>query len=203
MSINTRVRTTSPSIMGHAEVQHQRHRARRVRKVTRELDVPTSLTPAPNHLLRFYFVGCAKEVSNLINHPVVRLFGSRVISTGCHMVTESVDWELFATTGRERKLLQCRYCVTNTRDEESLSETRRPGLITEMRSGLLTSGRISSSRVLVQQYRHWRSFLSRPVVAKSSPSAIMLQPVPLTREPKRLTTGRLIKLLTSFAQPTK
>ena len=30
-----------------------------------------------------------------------------------------------------------------------------------------------------------------------------LAPVPLTREPKRLTTGRLIKLLTSFAQPTK
>ncbi len=104
MSINTRVRATSPSIMGDAEVQHQRHRARRVREVTRELDVPTSLTPAPNHLLRFYFVGCAKEVSNLINRPVVSLFGSRVSGTGCNMIAESVDGELFATTGRERKL---------------------------------------------------------------------------------------------------
>ena len=25
----------------------------------------------PNHLLRFYFVGCVKEVIKLINHPVV------------------------------------------------------------------------------------------------------------------------------------
>jgi hypothetical protein len=75
-----------------------------------------------------------------------------------------------------------------------------------MSPGLLSSDRHSLSRVLVQQYRHWRSFLSRSVVAKSSPSTlsvIMWQPVPLTREPKRLTTGRLIKLLTSFAQPTK
>ena len=65
--------------MDDAEVQHQRHRARRVREVTHELDVPTSLTLTPNHQLRFYFVGCTKEVSNLINHPVVSLFGSRVI----------------------------------------------------------------------------------------------------------------------------
>ena len=75
-----------------------------------------------------------------------------------------------------------------------------------MSPGLLAPERHSLPHVLVQQYRHWRSFLSRSVVAKSSPSTlsvIMWQPVPLTREPKRLTTGRLIKLLTSFAQPTK
>jgi hypothetical protein len=56
------------------------------------------------------------------------------------------------------------------------------------------------------QGRHWRSFLSRLVVAKSwslTLSEIMLAPVPLTRVPKRLTTGWLINLLTSFAQPTK
>jgi hypothetical protein len=84
----------------------------------------------------------------------------------------------------------------------------RPQRRDEARSAGLwqASGRLSSPRVLVQQYRHWRSFLSRFVVAKSSPStlsATTLAPVPLTREPKRLTTGRLIKLLTSFAQPTK
>ncbi len=122
--------------MGDTEVQHQRHRTCLIHEVTHDLDVPKSLTPGPNHPFRFYLVGCVKEVINLINHPVVRLFGSRVISTGCHMVAESVDWELFATTGRERKLLQCRYCVTNTRDEESLSETRRPGLISVMRTDL-------------------------------------------------------------------
>ena len=129
MSINTRVRATSESVMGDAEVQHQRHRARLVREVTRELDVPTSLTPAPYHLLRFYFVGCAKEVSNLINRPVVRLFGSRVSSTGCHMVAKSVNVEPFATTGRERKLRQCRYCCTNTRGKECLPEASGPCLI--------------------------------------------------------------------------
>ena len=64
--------------MVDTEVQHQRHRVHLIHEVTRELYVPTSLTPAPNHLLRFYFVGCAKEVSNLTNHPVVSLFGSRM-----------------------------------------------------------------------------------------------------------------------------
>jgi hypothetical protein len=31
--------------MGDEEIQHQRHRARLIRKVSRELDVPTMLTP--------------------------------------------------------------------------------------------------------------------------------------------------------------
>ena len=62
--------------MVDVEVQYQRHRTRLVREVTHEIDVPTSLTPVPNHLFRFYFVGCAKEVRNLINRPVVSLLGS-------------------------------------------------------------------------------------------------------------------------------
>ena len=131
VSINTRVRATSESVMGDAEVQHQRHRARLVREVTRELDVPTSLTPAPNHPLRLSPVGCPKEVRQLLNRPVVSLFGSRVSSTGCHMVAKSVNVEPFATTGRERKLRQCRYCCNNTRGEESLPEASRPGLISK------------------------------------------------------------------------
>jgi hypothetical protein len=52
------------------------------------------------------------------------------------MITENVDGKLFATTGRERKLRQCRYCCTNTRDEENLSESRRPVLISAMRPDL-------------------------------------------------------------------
>ncbi len=95
MSINTRVRATSESVMGDAEVQHQRNRTRLVREVTRELDVPTSLTPALNHLLRFYFVGCEKEVSNLINRPVLSFFGSRVSGTGAYVVVKRVYGELF------------------------------------------------------------------------------------------------------------
>ena len=64
------------------EVQDQRDRTRRIREVTNQLNVPTSLTPVPTHLLRFYFVGSSKEVSTLINHPVVSLFGTRVGGTG-------------------------------------------------------------------------------------------------------------------------
>ncbi len=99
VSINTRVRATSESVMGDPEVQHQRHRTRLIREVTHDLHVPTSLTPDPTHLLCFYFVGCAKEVSNLINLTVVSFFGSRVSGTGCHMVTERVDGEPQAESG--------------------------------------------------------------------------------------------------------
>jgi hypothetical protein len=41
--------------------------------VTSQFDVPTSLTPVLSHLFRFHCVGCVKEVSNLINHPVVQV----------------------------------------------------------------------------------------------------------------------------------
>ena len=94
---------SSESVVGDEEIQHQRYRIHRIREVTRQLrvNVPTSPTPDPNHLLRFYCVGCAKEVSNLINHPVVNLFGSGMVSTGSNMVTKSVYGELFAATSRE------------------------------------------------------------------------------------------------------
>ena len=55
------------------EVQDQRHQTRLIREVTRQLNVPSSLTPALIHLLRFYLVGCVKEVSKLFNRPVVSL----------------------------------------------------------------------------------------------------------------------------------
>jgi hypothetical protein len=54
-------------------------------------DVPTSLTPVPSHLLRFHFVGCAKEVSNLINRPVVSPLGTRVGGTSHGRVGPPVD----------------------------------------------------------------------------------------------------------------
>ena len=57
MSIKTRVRGTSESVMGDEEVQYQRDGSRLVREVTREFDVPTSLTPDPNHLSSFYLCG--------------------------------------------------------------------------------------------------------------------------------------------------
>ena len=99
MSIYIRVRATSESVVGDAEIQHQRHRTRRIREVTSQLDVPASLTPAQGHLLRFYFVGGAKEVSNLINRPVVSLFGSGMGSTGANMIAKSINSKVFAITG--------------------------------------------------------------------------------------------------------
>ncbi len=56
-------------------------------EVPNQLDVPTSLTPSPIHLLCFYFVGCVKEVSNLINLPVVRLFEIR---QGRYICTDTI-----------------------------------------------------------------------------------------------------------------
>ena len=101
MAVNTRVRATSESVVGDAEIQHQRHQTRRIREVTSQLNVPTSLTPAPSHLLRFYFVGCTKEVTNVINRRVVSLFGTQVGGTGANMVAMSIYGELFATTSGE------------------------------------------------------------------------------------------------------
>jgi hypothetical protein len=59
------------------------------------------MTPALSQLLCFYFVGGAKEASNLINHPVVNLFGSGIGSTGVNMIVKIINNKLFATTSRE------------------------------------------------------------------------------------------------------
>jgi hypothetical protein len=40
-----------------------------------------------NHLLCFNLMCCAEKVSNLINHPVVCLFGTRVDGTRVKVVT--------------------------------------------------------------------------------------------------------------------
>ena len=68
--------------MGDVEVQYQSHRTRHIRELTSQFDVPASLTPALSHMLRFQFVGYAKEVSNYIIRPVVSLLDTRVGSTG-------------------------------------------------------------------------------------------------------------------------
>jgi hypothetical protein len=83
-----------------AEIQHQRHRTRRIRKVTSQLNIPTSLIPAANHLMRFHFVGFAKEVSDLIDRPVVSLLGTRVNGTSAEMVPRWINLKLPATTSR-------------------------------------------------------------------------------------------------------
>jgi hypothetical protein len=67
--------------MGDTEIQHQRHRDHLIRKVSRELDVPTMMSPTFNDLLCFDFMCRVEKVSNLINHPVVCLFDTRVGGT--------------------------------------------------------------------------------------------------------------------------
>ncbi len=114
MAVNTRVRATRESVVGDAEIHHQRHRTRHIHEVTNQLDVPTSFTPVPIHLLFFYFVGCSKEVSKLINHPVVSLFDTRVGGTGANMIAKSINSKLFATTSRERNLHDNWDCCADT-----------------------------------------------------------------------------------------
>ncbi len=56
---------------------------------------PTSLTSAPIHLLCFHFVCCAKEVIDLINHPVVSLIVTVMTPTGlCVVYYESIKRDL-------------------------------------------------------------------------------------------------------------
>jgi hypothetical protein len=84
VSINTRVRATSEPFMVDVKVHHQRHRTHHICEVTlvtSQLDVPTSLTSDPSHLFRFHFVYCAKDVSELINHPFMIPPGTRVGGT--------------------------------------------------------------------------------------------------------------------------
>jgi hypothetical protein len=49
-------------------------------------------------------MGCAKEVSNLVNSPIVSLLGIRVRSTRAKVITKRVYLKLPATTTRERLL---------------------------------------------------------------------------------------------------
>ena len=64
------------------------------------------LTPSPNHLLRFHFLGCVKEVNNLINHTVVILLDTRVGGASAEVVTKRIDLKLPTTTNREWYCLQ-------------------------------------------------------------------------------------------------
>jgi hypothetical protein len=74
-------------VMGDTEIQYQRHRTRIIRKVSHDLDVPTMLTPTLNDLLCFYSMCGVEKVIDLINHPVVCLFGIPVVGTRAKVVT--------------------------------------------------------------------------------------------------------------------
>jgi hypothetical protein len=75
---------------------------------------------------------------------------------------------------------------------ESQEEDVRSGLITEMSPGLLVSVRPFLPRPLEDRFRLFRRCHSHSSAR-----------VPPSRVTRRLTTGRLIKLLTSFAPPRR
>jgi hypothetical protein len=77
-----------------------------------------------------------KDISDLINRPVVSLLGTRVGGTSAEVVTKRIYLELFATTTRERYFRKERNLGPNGRGKKGLSETSRPGLISVMRSDL-------------------------------------------------------------------
>jgi hypothetical protein len=87
VSIKTRVR--AKTVVGDAKVQSKRSWAMR-RSSTKGI------------LLCFHFVCGAKEVSDLISHPVVSLLDNRVSGTSAEVVTKRVYLELFATTTVQR-----------------------------------------------------------------------------------------------------
>ncbi len=73
--------------MDDTEIQHKSHRVRLIHKVSLDLDVPTMLTPTLNDLLCFYSMCGVEKVNDLINHPVVCLFDTRVVGTRFKVVT--------------------------------------------------------------------------------------------------------------------
>jgi hypothetical protein len=98
--VKTRVSATSETVVGDAEVQHQRHRARRVRKVCFQLDNPTMSTPAFSNVLRLGAMCGAEKVSQVLNRPVMSLFGTRMSGTSTEMVSHRIQLKLPATTSR-------------------------------------------------------------------------------------------------------
>ena len=100
MSVKTRVRAASETVVGDAEIQHQRHRARRVRKVGRQLNIPTMSTPAFSNVFRLGVICGTEKVSQLLNRPVMNLFDTRMNGTSIEMVSHLIQLKLPATTSR-------------------------------------------------------------------------------------------------------
>ncbi len=100
MTVKTRVRGTSETVVGDAEVEHQSHRDRRVHKECFQLDIPTMSTPAFSNVLRLGARCGAEKVSQLFNRPVMSLFDSRMSGTRTEMVFHHIQLKLPATTSR-------------------------------------------------------------------------------------------------------
>ncbi len=85
--VKTRVSVTSETVVDDVEILHQKHRIRRVLKVGLQLNIPTMPTPDFSYMLRLDFMCCAKKVTELVNHPFVSLFDTRMSGTSTEMIT--------------------------------------------------------------------------------------------------------------------
>jgi hypothetical protein len=120
VSIKIKVRATSETVVGDAEIQHQRYRTRRVRKVGSQLNIPKMPTPALSYVSRFHCMCCEEEVSNLVNCPVVCLLGTRMSGTSTEVVTQRVTWNFLqpqtasgfsAMTGIWAPMVMAKKCI--------------------------------------------------------------------------------------------
>jgi hypothetical protein len=98
VAVKTRVRATSETVVGDVEVQY--HRTRLVRKVGRQLDIPTMSTPAFSNVLCLGVMCGVEKVSQLINHTVMSLFGTRMRGTSTVMVSHRIQLKIPPTTNR-------------------------------------------------------------------------------------------------------
>jgi hypothetical protein len=89
-------------------------------------------------------VGCAKEVSNLINRPVVSLLGTRLGGTSAEVVPQWINLKLLSTTSRERHFRKERGLGSRGGGEKGLRENSRPGLILKYKTRLGASSSCDS-----------------------------------------------------------
>ncbi len=136
MSVKTRVRSTSETVVGDEEIQHQRHRARRIRNVDRQINIPTMSTSVFSYVLHVDFKCCVEKVSQFLNRPVMRLFVTRMRGTSTEMVSHRIHLKLPPTTRRLWFFSDDRDLGGHGHDKESLSETTRPVFISPVRSDL-------------------------------------------------------------------
>jgi hypothetical protein len=108
VSVKTRVRATSETVVGDSEIF--------------------------SYVSRFHCMCCVEEVSNLVNRPVV--FCHPNDGTSTQVVTQRVHLELPATTSRESLFSDDRNLDAHGHDKESLSKTNRPGFISTVRPDL-------------------------------------------------------------------
>jgi hypothetical protein len=89
----------------HTEVYDEVERSLNVSEISLQLDVSTPLTPAPGHLLCLYLgqPGCVKQISDLLNHPIMVLLGTRMSSARVDMITKVIKGKLFVSTCRGRQ----------------------------------------------------------------------------------------------------